>query len=53
MVSRRDFLMKTGLAALGSGLVHTSAQASLPEVATMDSAATPPCSRPADAPTTR
>lgn len=42
MVSRRDFLMKTGLAALGSGLVHTSALASLPEVATMDSAATHP-----------
>ncbi len=42
MVSRRDFLMKTGLAALGSGLVHTSALAGLPEAATMDSAATQP-----------
>ena len=42
MVSRRDFLMKTGLAALGSGLVHTSALAGLPEAAAMDSAATQP-----------
>jgi FtsP/CotA-like multicopper oxidase with cupredoxin domain len=40
MVSRRDFLMKTGLAALGSGLVHKSALAGLPEAAAMDSAAT-------------
>lgn len=40
MVSRRDFLMKAGLAALGSGLVHKSALAGLPEVATMDSATT-------------
>ncbi|MFZ5467616.1 MAG: multicopper oxidase family protein [Pseudomonadota bacterium] len=40
MVSRRDFLMKTCLAALGSGLVHKSALAGLPEAAAMDSAAT-------------
>jgi len=40
MVSRRDFLMKAGLAALGSGLVHKSALAGLPEAAVMDSAAT-------------
>jgi len=40
MVSRRDFLMKASLAAIGSGLVHKSALASLPEAATMDSAAT-------------
>ncbi|MEW6728901.1 MAG: copper oxidase [Pseudomonadota bacterium] len=47
MVSRRDFLMKTGLAALGSGLVHTSALAGLPEAAAMDSAATLPPLQPA------
>ena len=40
MVSRRDFLMKAGIAALGSGLVHKSALAGLPEAAVMDSAAT-------------
>ncbi|MEW6444733.1 MAG: multicopper oxidase family protein [Pseudomonadota bacterium] len=42
MVSRRDFLMKTGLAALGGGLVHKSALASLPEAVAVDSAATQP-----------
>ncbi|MEW6764408.1 MAG: copper oxidase [Pseudomonadota bacterium] len=40
MVSRRDFLMKAGIAALGSGLMHKSALAGLPEAALMDSAAT-------------
>ncbi|TQV63198.1 MAG: copper oxidase [Halothiobacillaceae bacterium] len=40
MVSRRDFLMKAGIAALGSGLVHKGALAGLPEVAVMDDATT-------------
>ncbi len=40
MVSRRDFLMQAGLAALGSGLVPKGALAGLPEPALKDSAAT-------------